>query len=216
MEPTLDQLAAVLRNESQQKADISLAQLNAAIGGHLDLSSPRHHHELLRWLNRWLCRIRYPRDGESDLFGESIAAWHEDHDDLPKSAIADLRPADVDLFGDAYDDLAGKWATPRRTIGPTAASKILFVLRPETIPPWDRRIALETVGGVARAHFTEHLTQGRAWAEAILAEAEARGITDVPAYVGRPASTVAKIWDEWHYLTITRAAARALSSPASA
>lgn len=208
IEPTLDQLAAVFGNESQQKADPSLAKLLSTTGGHLDLGSPQHRCELLRWLNRWLCRIRYPRDGEPDLFGGSLITWHKEHADLPESPIANIHLADIDRLRDAYDDLSRKSATPRHTIGPTAASKILFVLRPETVPPWDMRIAVKTVGGVTKVHFAEHLTQARAWAEAILAEAAAEGITDIAAYVGRPVSTIAKVWDEWHYLTITRATAR--------
>ena len=206
IEPTLDQLTAVFRENPQEKADTSLEALRVATGGVLDLNSPQHRCDLLHWLNKWLCRIRYPRDGEPDLFGESLLAWHNEYPDLPESPVAEITSADVATLAEAYSALAASPATPRRTIGPTASSKILFALRPDTIPPWDRRIARETVRGVTRAHFAVHLSQGQAWAAATLVDAATRGITDVPAHVGRPASSLAKIWDEWHYLTITRAA----------
>src|SRR5580704_17507385 len=108
LEPTLDQLAAVLRSKSQQKADTSLARLHAATAGPLDLGSPQHRYELLQWLNKWLCRIRYPRDGEPDFFGDSLITWHEDHAELPESPIAELQLAAIGLLGDAYEDLARK------------------------------------------------------------------------------------------------------------
>jgi len=204
-EPTLDQLEALFRRYPQETADASLEALREATGGVLDLDSPQHRCDLLHWLNKWLCRIRYPREGEPDLFGESLAGWHGEYPGLPASPVVDLGRAQIDILVDAYSALAKRAATPRRTIGSTAASKILFVLRPETVPPWDRQIARRTVGGITGAHFAAHLTQAQAWATAILADAAARGIADVPAHVGRPTSSLAKIWDEWHYLTITRA-----------
>jgi hypothetical protein len=204
-EPTLDHLDALFRRYPQATADASLATLREATGGVVDLSFQQHRCDVLHWLNKWLCRIRYPREGEPDIFGESLTAWHVEYPGLPESPVVGLGPAEIDVLANAYSALAKRPATPRRTIGPTAASKILFVLRPETVPPWDRRIARRTVGGVTRTHFAAHLTQAQAWATATLADAAARGITDVPAYVGRPTSSLAKIWDEWHYLTITRA-----------
>lgn len=90
-----------------------------------------------------------------------------------------------------------------RTIAATAASKIMYVLRPETVPPWDAAIAKATVGGTSRQHFARHLTAARAWASALLAEARRLGVEDVPAHVGRPGSSLARIRDEWMYLTIT-------------
>ena len=53
-----------------------------------------------------------------------------------------------------------------RTIGPTAASKIMFVLRPHTVPPWDAAIARSTTGGTSLDHFRRHLEAARVWATA--------------------------------------------------
>jgi hypothetical protein len=52
------------------------------------------------------------------------------------------------------------------------------------------------------AAFGRHLRLGRAWAAAIIAESG--GDEDaVPGLVGRPAMSLAKILDEYLYVTIT-------------
>lgn len=80
----------------------------------------------------------------------------------------------------------------------------MFVLRPATVTAWDARIAQRTVGGIGPQHFAAHLRHARRWCAEVLAEADRVGIDDIAADVGRPTSTVAKLLDEWHYLTITR------------
>jgi len=204
-EPTLDQLTTLFARATQINADRNLAKFRETTGGSPDVSIEAHRVAMLYWLNSWLCRIGYQRDGEPDKFGDSLIAWqHEYGSSLPSAPLTALNTSDIKVIADAYDDLRAKPATPRRSIAPTAAAKILFVVRPETIPPWDRKIAFGTVGGVTKSHFAEHITQGNRWAVGIHAEAEARSISNIPTHVGRPNSSLAKIWDEWHYLTITR------------
>src|SRR5438876_205107 len=92
---------------------------------------------------------------------------------LPGSSIpgypgraAELGDADVGTLADSYADLAARPAAVltrrgapagHRVIAPTAASKIMFALRPETVPPWDAAIARATAGGTSRDHFASHL-----------------------------------------------------------
>ena len=91
-----------------------------------------------------------------------------------------------------------------RHVGPTAASKIMFALRPDTVAPWDATIAQRTTGGTKSQHFAQHLTTARLWATSTLDEAARAGVAHIPTHVGRPNSSLAKIYDEWQYLTITR------------
>jgi hypothetical protein len=216
IEPTLSQLTTILRRYSQDTADRSLACLRERVGEHLDPSNPLDCRELLRWLNKWLCRLRYaqPNDDGPDVFFDSLTQWWHAHGrGLPNIPVSDIDDQTVDTLTEAYADLECRPGARRtqagstigyRRIGPTAASKIMFVLRPQTVPAWDARIAERTVGGTTKDHYARHLKAAQRWAQAILAEAHRNDIPDIPAHVQRPYSTLAKLRDEWMYLTITR------------
>ena len=215
--PTLSQLRALLRTCSQDAADTGPAGPFSGMSGRADLADAQQRDELRRWLNKWVCRLRYPQPGEPDVFSESLAAWWAvSGSALPDGPVAELSDAAVGVLADSYADLAARPGallvrngsiTGRRSIAPTAASKILFVLRPETVPPWDAAIARTAVGGTSRDHFAGHLNATRAWARAVQDQARQQGITDIPGYVGRPGSSLARLRDEWQYLTITRGCA---------
>lgn len=212
-EPALGQLAALLRGRPHDETGAGGVTLAGATGTSIDLSVPAQREELRRWLNRWVCRLRYPLPGEPDLFAGSIASWWKAvGSGLPARPVEVLSDDDIALLADGYADLAarpgalrtrGGIAAGERTIAPTAASKIMYVVRPCTVPPWDAAIARATVGGTSRSHFARHLAAARTWAGALLAEARRLGIGDIPAHVGRPGSSLARIRDEWMYLTIT-------------
>jgi hypothetical protein len=213
-EPTLDQLAGLLRSCSQKKADTSLTDLLNATGGTVDLTLSGDRGHLLRWLNKWLCRLRYPLPGEPDIFSDSLLQWLPASGAvLPANPIAELIDVEIDMIADAYADLSARPAALRthngairghRRIGPTAASKIMFILRRDTVQPWDAAIARTATGGTSRNHFASHLEASRTWAQNIQNEARRRHIPDIATYVGRPNSSMAKLRDEWMYLTITR------------
>jgi hypothetical protein len=213
-EPTLSQLAALLRSWSQGDSAGSSPAVLRATGGAADLAVAGERDELRRWLNAWGCRLRYPQPGEPDVFSDSLARWWASSGSgLPDVPVAELSDAGVGTLADSYADLAARPAAlltragapaGHRAIAPTAASKIMFALRPETVPPWDAAIARATAGGTSRDHFASHLEAARAWAGSVQDEARRHGIADVPAYVGRPGSSLARVWDEWLYLTITR------------
>jgi hypothetical protein len=213
-EPTLSQLAALLRSWSQGDSAGSSPAVLSATGGAADMAVAGERDELRRWLNTWGCRLRYPQPGEPDVFSDSLARWWASSGSgLPDVPVAELSDAGVGTLADSYADLAARPAAlltragapaGHRAIAPTAASKIMFALRPETVPPWDAAIARATAGGTSRDHFASHLEAARAWAGSVQDEARRHGIADVPAYVGQPGSSLARVWDEWLYLTITR------------
>jgi hypothetical protein len=170
----------------------------------VDLGRPDHRRLMRRWLNSWGCRIRYPRDGEPDLFDEGTAAWWAGFGAaLPGGLLRLATDDDLTALGDAYAALAATPAGPTRTLGPTAAAKALYALRPETVMPWDAAIAVALHGARDGAAFTRHLSLGRDWAEALAAQT---GIDDaaLPAFLGRPGVSLAKILDEYTYVLITR------------
>ena len=170
----------------------------------VNLGRTAHRELLLRWLNSWGCRIRYPREGEPAPFDTGIAAWWRAwRSALPSVGLVQLSDHDIDLVADAYVALSATVvAAPRRTLGPTAAAKALFALRPTTIMPWDAAIAARLHGGRDGAAFRRHLRLGRAWAAAVIAEAGGDEAA-VAEIVGRPGMSVAKLLDEYLYVTIS-------------
>lgn len=181
----------------------------------IDLSLPDHRTMLLRWLNSWGCRIRYPRPGEPAPFDTGVMNWWESWSAaLPDVSLARLTDETIDVVASAYAELA---ALPvangkvRRTLGPTAAAKALYAMRPNAIMPWDAAIAAQLHGSRDGAAFGRHLRLGREWAVAVIAEAgceDAGGEEAVPEIVGRPGIPLAKILDEYLYVTITMHSAR--------
>jgi hypothetical protein len=210
--PTLEILGRTLPAYGA-RFDVSLAAARRAIGAPSDPSNPEHAATIRIWLNQWLCRIGYPRAGEVDVFARSLSDWwHLAASNLPddRTTLAGLSNNEILNCADAYDDLRLRAASVRsdgaiRSIAPTASAKVCYFLRPLAIPPWDKQIA-SRFGGVDVKGFASHLTRCRAWARSLVREAAERGLAEdaIGHALGRPESSVAKLIDEWLYMTITR------------
>jgi hypothetical protein len=161
---------------------------------------------LLRFLNAWGCRIRYPRDGEPAPFGAALSAWWQSWQPaLPRVSLLHMSESDIGTVAVAYAALAAvpvSGGQRRRSLGPTGAAKALYALRPESVAPWDAAIAVQTQGGRDEAAFGRHLRLCRMWAAALIAETGASE-TELPALAGRPAVPLTKILDEYLYVTFT-------------
>ncbi|MCX4748172.1 MmcQ/YjbR family DNA-binding protein [Kitasatospora sp. NBC_01287] len=207
--PSLAQLRSAAAVFAGYGVDSGWQRWAAATGSGSDLAAAEHRAALHRWLNSWGCRIRYPRPGEPDLFDAALAAWWTEHGaSLPEQgvAISNLTDHQISALATAYAELAALRVSPARTLGPTAAAKALYALRPAAVMPWDAAIATRLHGARDGAAFHRHLRCGRAWARAVLAEsglAEA----ELPAALGRPTVPLAKVLDDYLYVTITAAAA---------
>jgi hypothetical protein len=172
----------------------------------IDLARADHRTILLRWLNSWGCRIRYPRAGEPAPFDSGVLSWWLAwRPVLPQISLAELTDTDTKGVGEAYADLAAVVVSegrPRRTLGPTAAAKALYALAPRAIMPWDAAIAVRLHGSRDGAAFARHQELGRMWATAVITEAGGDENT-VSELVGRPGISLAKILDEYLYVTVT-------------
>ena len=207
--PTLDALSNVLGRASQGQGDTSVARLLEATAGQPNPSKPSDVVALRLWLNAWNCRIPYPRD-DVDLLIPSLDTWWKRHRRrLVDVALVDLDDRGIDAYASAYSDLvdlpAGVSNIGRiRSLAPTASSKLLWVLRQRTACPWDAAIAKAGGRGSQRDGYAHHLRTAREWARQITIEAAERGIDNVPAHVGRPHSTLVRIYDEWCWEAFTR------------
>ncbi|MFF3437248.1 hypothetical protein [Streptosporangium sp. NPDC002721] len=191
-------------------ADRSWERLLLATGPEVDPALAAHRRALLVWLNAWGCRLRYPREGEHDAFcAESAAWWERWRERLPgrDAALAALGDAEIDVLGECYADLSAMRATPGprpRSLGPTAASKMLHALRPRALMPWDAAIADALHGARTADAYRAHLRAGREWARRLLSET---GLDEqaLAVELGRPGRPLAKMLDDYCYLAFTAA-----------
>ncbi|GGU00498.1 hypothetical protein [Streptomyces lateritius] len=167
----------------------------------------------LRWLNSWGCRIRYPRSGETDLFDlgvrEWTSRWYATLPD-PRTPLSELTDDAVASLGDCYAALAAvPVGTPdrRRTLGATAASKLLHGLRPRTLVPWDEAIARRLHGARDAEAYVAHHRLNREWARRLLADS---GLDEeaLAASYGCPGRPLAKMLDDYTYIKLTRSDTR--------
>jgi hypothetical protein len=202
--PSLGDLARVLAGSSIGRPDKSIEHLLEATRNKPNPSKAAHVVELRVWLNAWNCRIPYPRDGV-DLLVPSLDTWWRTHRrrlvDVP---ITDLDDRGIDAYANAYEELIDMPAGinnvgTMRSLAPTASSKLLWILRPQTACPWDVAIAKAGGQGSQRDGYANHLRKAREWACRITQDATALGIDNVPAHVGRSHSTLVRIYDEWSW-----------------
>jgi len=193
----------------------SLKLLKHDTGNSIDLANLEHHRSLLRWLNDWGCRhlardqhhvasrsIRdwYLADGAT-LFADTIATWELEDFDLETAAR---------VYGALKDMAAARRVRAGRnldvSIGPTAASKILFAIRPKALMPWDEamRVAFECDGSPDSyfkylgeiKHLTSHIGN--------LCRKKGFQVDDLPQRLGRPESTALALINEYLWVTVTR------------
>jgi len=182
----------------------------------LDLQLEHHRMSLLKWLNNWGCR-QFAREHHM-LASEEIRKWYQE-------SGAQMFPADVTLLSLSNEDLAqveqayarlvSRTASRRRMnndtetrveIGPTGASKILFALRPLALIPWDDPIRKRFGVDGSACSYTKFLRNVRTILNKLEQSCEEKGyiITDLPNLLGRPTSSIAKMLDEYFWVTITR------------
>lgn len=141
-----DMAIASLMFDSLTSYNRSLAEFREKAKKYVDLVDDGYCRVLLKWLNDWGCR--HLAKDQHEVASDSILRWYKA--EAEKLAVADkplwlLDDTKLKQAADAYGalkDLPGANRTRNgevhvATIGPTAASKILFALRPHAFAPWD-------------------------------------------------------------------------------
>lgn len=196
--------------------DESYTQFLQAIDGQPNLTLDTHRLALLKWLNSWGCRqfaIKY-----HDLASEEIRAWHEQYGELLPSldtTFLALSGNDINNVAVAYTDLSERLASKRKQprggehivkFGPTGAAKLLFALRPQALVPWDEAFRQELqLDGSAHSYLT-YFRIVKEILEELAEDCRRNGynLSDLPELVGRPTSSLAKLIDEYFWVTISK------------
>jgi len=193
----------------------SLGRLNKATGDSIDLTNPEHRIALIKWLNDWGCR--HLSEEQHDIASNSISKWYQADgaslltNEKPLWALED---GELEIAARAYGSLKDKTGARRVRggskrkvhIGPTAASKVLFAIRPKALMPWDEamRISFECDGSpesyfkylITIRDITLHIGN--------LCRNKGFEIDDLPQKLGRPNSTVLALVNEYIWVTETR------------
>ena len=211
---TRDQIAAALRAFAAIAGpETSLAALWDTTRPELDLSVRAHREALLRFLRAWGCR--HLRRDDTGRSSRALASWWSRFGStLPPATVplTELDDAQLASLGRAYAALAHSPAALRAsssgdvpvTFGDTAAAKALFAIRPQAVPPWDE--PMRRAFGWDRVDADQYAVFLAAVRGSLIGLARRLHVepSELPAELGRPASSPAKIVDEFLWIRITR------------
>ncbi len=196
--------------------DDSYERFRKGVSNPLDLSSELERQQTLVWLNKWGCRqfaVEYHA-----LASEQIALWYATFKEVlvpPSTALLDLSQSEISEVATAFEDLSVRQASERKgtsgarikvRIGPTGAAKILFALRPSALLPWDMPIRDSLEQGGVQFSYAEYLLKAKQELQELIQDCKNHGVAyeELPRLAGRPKETIAKLIDEFFWVTISR------------
>jgi len=213
---TLGKLAvASLLFNSLTPYNTSLATFRSATGDRMDLAIQEHPNALMNWLNDWGCR--HLSKDQHQVASKSILDWYQTNCATlfsDKTPLWQLEDQEIETAANVYGSLKDKTGAQRVRggskrkvhIGPTAASKVLFAIRPQALMPWDEamRISFECDGSpesyfkylITIRNLTLHIGN--------LCRNKGFQIDDLSRELGRPESTVLALVNEYIWVTVTR------------
>ena len=193
----------------------SLVDFKSAIGDRLDLVMQEHRDALMNWLNAWGCR--HLSKDQHQVASKSILDWYHSNcatlfsDETPLWQVEDQ---EIEIAANAYGSLKDKIGAHgvrggnKREIhiGPTAASKILFAIRPKALMPWDEAMRISFDCDGSPESYFKYLIKIRDLTLHIgdLCRNKGFQIDDLPHKLGRPNSTVLALVNEYIWVTETR------------
>lgn len=194
--------------------DKSLTKLMDQTGPIPDLTRQDTVVAILEWLNSWGCRLRKDDFGKA---ADELADWQNAcGSQLPptEANLLDLSDGELELAASAYANLFERKADRKKRFQATATAKALFVLRPNALPPWDEAIRKgpsKDKGSKmrydgSRESYLQFLKDSQSELRELKQSCEAVGLdcADVPDLIERPFSSLAKLVDEYNWVTITR------------
>lgn len=200
---------------SKTNFDCSYINFLNSINKSLNINKPEHRKALLVWLNSWACRqfvIEY-----HDFASEQILDWYINVKSLiPEKSknIWELTDNDFNKIKILYDTLVNtpvskKYRDNKEIInhaGPTGAAKILFALRPDTLILWDNPMQKYFNEGHNGYAYIEYIKRVNEEINDLINQCENNNFTikELPQKINRPNSSIPKLIDEYHWVTITK------------
>jgi hypothetical protein len=157
---------------------------------------PKNAADIIRILNKWACRL------STERAPGALETWLVDHaatlERVAPLTITDPRvPAHAEVLGTLHDDLIRHMqAGGVRNMGPAAASKALYLLRPRLFAMWDREISRSAPEGYGAYLLQMHGLALRLAEEAPTEDVEAH-LQELLGYETR--KTLAKYLDEYNW-----------------
>lgn len=195
--------------------DESLALFRELTQRPFDFDSDRLGSALMRWLNEWGCR-QFKKEDHGVAVG-NLRLWASDNVGLlppASTSILELAEPDFRRAANAYDALTRIQACERQRsgrsvpvgFGPTGAAKVLFVLRPDSLPPWDEAIRDHFHLDGSAESYAEFLRLAASDLSGVVMDAAHYGIdlAALPSEICRSGSTLPKLIDEYYWVKFTR------------
>ncbi|MGA9821381.1 MAG: hypothetical protein WBQ36_07285 [Desulfobaccales bacterium] len=125
--------------------------------------------------------------------------------ELTKDDFASLGPAYESLLKCTASLKKLKGGTSHISIGPTGASKILFAVRPKALIPWDESIRQHYGYENDKKSYLSYLLKVKQILEKLRKQCAKNGfqLEDLPRIFKRPHSSIPKLIDEYHWVTIS-------------
>lgn len=192
----------------------SYLEFRRRVGDNPDFAITTNRDYLFEWLNRWGCRIESDKRPQAS---SAIGQWHRRYGLklCPEAkGIWGLNHKELDALDAAYQDLRdrpvfccerGGKAVERR-VGPTAASKILFALRPRAALAWDEKMrnGLRKTLGVTT--YRQFLELAKSDSIALKRQFREHGLdfNGLPETLSRPEATLAQLIGEYYWVKHTK------------
>jgi len=213
---TLGKLAvAGLLFNSLTPYNTSLMNFRSATSDRIDLTIQEHRDALMNWLNDWGCR--HLSKDQHQVASQSILDWYQTNCHTlfsDKTPLWQLEDQEIETAANAYGSLkdsTGAWRVRggrklEVRIGATAASKILFAIRPKALMPWDEAMRISFKCDGSPKSYSRYLKAIRNLTSHIGVLCRNKGfqIEDLPRELGRPDSTVLALVNEYIWVTETR------------
>ena len=201
--PTIDALVESHRSQAMGSAARNWARYWSQVEGQPDLDRIEPRVAIHDWLNRFGCRLKKSAIPERADTVVSLGAWwratKKELVPLTHTDLADLTDDQLECAIDCYLNLKRQPASDRRSLGPTAAAKVLMGVAPQTFPAWDAKIARTHYQGTGGPAYRLHLEACRSWAQSLGPIAAQRDLVESATGI-----TMAKLLDEWLYQVTTR------------
>lgn len=169
---------------------------------------------LLTWLNEWGCR--HLAVDQHDVASASMCDWYKQKASLlppPSKYLWELDDEELKDAAPAYESLRrrdGAERTKTKTgqmasIGPTAASKVLYALRPQALPPWDETMRKTLHFSAGASGYLGFLKMMRERARTLSEQCSTNGfdITTLPTQLHRDKCTVVDLLNEHLWVAIS-------------